>query len=177
MPLRLFPEEDGRDAVEEALAVVRRELAELLPEAEVDHIGATSVPGSLTKGDLDVLVSVPAERLRGAAETLSERYSINQPEAWSESFASFDREPVGPVAVGVQLVAAGSGDERVFLAWRELLRRDPELLRRYDELKRAHADEDRDRYIAAKGEFIESHVGGLEDGRSGGGAAATEGRP
>ena len=47
-----------RDAVAAAFAVHRQQLEELLPGAEVQHIGSTAVPGSLTKGDLDINMSV-----------------------------------------------------------------------------------------------------------------------
>jgi uncharacterized protein len=42
----------------------------MVPEAEIEHIGATSVPGALTKGDVDLLVSVPAERFGAAVAAL-----------------------------------------------------------------------------------------------------------
>jgi GrpB-like predicted nucleotidyltransferase (UPF0157 family) len=157
--MRLRPEAATRAEVAELFARRREELEELLPGAQVRHIGATSVPGSLTKGDLDVLVSVPAEELGTAADVLGTRFAINQPEVWSESYASFEERPAGPIAFGVQLVASGSADESMFIGWRDRLIADPDLLRRYNELKHAAAEGDREDYIAAKGRFIEAHFG------------------
>jgi GrpB-like predicted nucleotidyltransferase (UPF0157 family) len=162
--MRLRPEQSTRDEIERLFASRRGEIIELIPEAEVEHIGATSVPGSLTKGDLDLLVSVAGERFVMAAATLKSRFAVNQPEIWSDTYASFEEKPAGPIAVGVQLVATGSLAEEVFIRWRDLLTADPHLLRRYNELKQAHADGDHDHYIAEKGRFIESQ--GLSFDRS-----------
>jgi GrpB-like predicted nucleotidyltransferase (UPF0157 family) len=157
--MELRPEAATRAEVAELFAARREELEALVPGAEVRHIGATSVPGSLTKGDLDILLSVPVERLGAVVEVLETRLAINQPEIWSATFASFEERPAGPIAVGVQLVASGSPDEAMFIRWRDLLIADPDLLRRYNELKQGAAGGDRDHYIAAKGRFIESHDG------------------
>jgi GrpB-like predicted nucleotidyltransferase (UPF0157 family) len=157
--MKLRPEESTRDQVGRRFASLRDELGALIPGSEIQHIGATSVPGSLTKGDLDVLVSVPSEHFSSASAKLKSRFAINQPEVWSDSYASFEEKPAGPIAVGVQLVARGSQDEAIFIGWRDLLIADPDLLRRYNELKRRKAGRDRDHYIAAKGRFIEAHIG------------------
>lgn len=47
-------EERIRGAVKRALARHRRRLQRLLPLADIVHVGSTAVPGSLTKGDLDL---------------------------------------------------------------------------------------------------------------------------
>jgi GrpB-like predicted nucleotidyltransferase (UPF0157 family) len=155
--MRLRPEEETRAEVEGLFAARRAEIERSIPGAEVRHIGATAIPGSLTKGDLDLLVSVPAAEFATAAKALKGRYAINQPEVWSETFASFEERPSGPIAVGVQLAAAGSADEEMFIRWRDLLRADPDLRRRYDEVKLAAVDDGVDGYRAAKARFIESH--------------------
>jgi GrpB-like predicted nucleotidyltransferase (UPF0157 family) len=152
-----LPEESFRAAVAEAFEEHRRAIVDLLPSAAVEHIGATAVPGALTKGDLDLLVSVPGEEFAAAVEALQGRYAIHQPENWGPTFASFKQEPAGDVPVGVQLVVAGSADERSFLDWRDRLRGDPELRAEYDAMKRAEAGSDPDAYWAVKNDFIRLH--------------------
>lgn len=58
--LKLAPDpEVARGAAETLFRMVASELAAVLPSsAEVLHIGATAVPGCLTKGDLDIAVRV-----------------------------------------------------------------------------------------------------------------------
>lgn len=38
-----------------------------LPDAMVEHVGSTAVPGSITKGDVDLQVRIPAVRFAAAA--------------------------------------------------------------------------------------------------------------
>jgi len=51
-----------------------REIRVLVPSATVEHVGATAVPGLLTKGDLDLLVRVPPGEVDAAIEALQLRY-------------------------------------------------------------------------------------------------------
>ena len=46
--------------VQHVVAKLNASLRPLLPTAEIEHIGATAIPGALTKGDLDVMVRVAA---------------------------------------------------------------------------------------------------------------------
>jgi len=144
--------------VQAAYAAERGEVVRLLPAAEVEHIGATAVPGSLTKGDLDLLVRVPAADFAPAAELLGSRYEIHQPENWTAGLASFKRVPEGEIPVGVQLVAIDGEFDRLALGWRERLRSSPALLRRYNEVKRAHRGSTTAAYRAAKARLIEAEM-------------------
>ena len=126
----------------------------MLPGARIEHVGATAVPGSLTKGDLDICVIVAGEEFKRASRVLGERFEIHQPENWSATLASFIAPPEDRIDVGVQLVTAGSADERHFVGWRDRLRADPEARARYDELKRRHQADDIDAYRAAKERLI-----------------------
>ncbi len=157
--MEFHPEEQGREAVARAFAGHRRAIEALLPTATIRHIGSTAVPGALTKGDLDLLVSVPAAQFEAAVGAVRARYAVNQPENWTATFASFREDPVGEVPVGVQVVVAGSDDERLFLEWPERLAADADLLAEYNALKLGRRGADPDDYIAAKGEFIETRLG------------------
>lgn len=135
------------------------QLAQLLPDSEVEHIGATAVPGALTKGDVDLLVRVPPERFEGAVQVLRSYCAPHYPEDWTPTLASFKEQPEVELPVGIQLVIADSADDRLFVRWRELLRKDPDLLARYNEFKSAHAGENYAEYTKAKGQFIEQVLG------------------
>jgi GrpB-like predicted nucleotidyltransferase (UPF0157 family) len=56
--IRIRPADDIQQAARAAYAEHRARIAEVLPNAEIEHVGATSVPGALTKGDVDLLVRV-----------------------------------------------------------------------------------------------------------------------
>lgn len=162
--VEFLPEELNRERVAPAFAEHRQAIQELISYAEVEHVGATSVPGALTKGDLDLLVSVPDEQFKRAATALQERYSIHQPENWTATFASFKEVPEGEIPVGVQLVVRGSHDEYLFIKWRKRLTAEPELLAEYNALKRDLSGADPDTYVTAKAQFIEAHMGSPSKG-------------
>jgi ribosomal protein S18 acetylase RimI-like enzyme/GrpB-like predicted nucleotidyltransferase (UPF0157 family) len=150
------PESKLRPQVTAAIERQTALLGRLVPGADLEHIGATAVPGSLTKGDLDLMVRVPAERFEEALAALESCFERNHPDEWTPSLASFNERPEVELPVGVQLVVAGSIADRAFAEWRDRLRADPELLGRYNELKTRHAGDEYEPYTQAKGELIEA---------------------
>jgi GrpB-like predicted nucleotidyltransferase (UPF0157 family) len=146
-----------------------REIRSIVPTAEVEHVGATAIPGSLTKGDVDVLVRVPDDAFTGAAEALRRRYEVDQPANWTDTFASFADEQEGDVPVGVQLVVADSRVDTAFVSLRRVLRSSPDLVERSNELKLHHQGGDADTYALAKQRFLEGLLCELDPARFGSG--------
>jgi uncharacterized protein len=109
--IRIQPEAEIRAAARAAFESHRDQVRKLLPDAEVEHVGATSVPGALTKGDLDLLVRVEPGRFEPAVAAMRGAYAIHQPENWTQTFASFVDPEAGEVPVGVQLAVAGSAED------------------------------------------------------------------
>ena len=132
----------------------KRKIIEAIPSAEVEHIGATSVPNAMTKGDLDLLVSVEEEQFVSAVEQLKNLYEIHQPENWTNCFASFKDENNFVIPVGIQVVITGSQVD-YFAQLRDLLIEQPELLIQINKLKSSFEGKDTESYIKAKGEFYE----------------------
>ena len=64
-------------------------ILDLIPSAKIEHIGSTAIPGSITKGDLDINVRIQEKNFNHAINVLKKLYEINQPENWTENFASF----------------------------------------------------------------------------------------
>jgi GrpB-like predicted nucleotidyltransferase (UPF0157 family) len=104
-------------------------------------------------------VAVSPDRFEAAKETLAKRYAAYYPEDWEPTRASFAEVPELGLPVGVQLVVAGTEDERVFLAWRDRLREDAKLLKDYNEFKAGRAGDDYEAYTEAKAGFIEARLG------------------
>ncbi|MDL5030798.1 GrpB family protein [Pelomonas sp. APW6] len=133
-------------------------LRALLPQARVEHVGASSIPGASSKGDLDIAVIVPPEAHAQAVARLGEAgFQIKTdtlrtpalcmllaPGDWSEGHD-----------LALQVIASGSAFED-FLVFRDALRADPALVAAYDEVKRRHAGAGEDAYRTAKARFIES---------------------
>jgi GrpB-like predicted nucleotidyltransferase (UPF0157 family) len=133
----------------------REQVLRLLPDAEVEHVGATSVPGALTKGDLDVLVRVHASEFARAVAVLRNAYAIHQPHNWTPTLASFHDPASSAPPVGVQLVVARSASDALFGPFRDALIADPALLAEYNELKLRLDGESYERYTTTKGAFVE----------------------
>ncbi|MEP6654838.1 MAG: GrpB family protein [Myxococcales bacterium] len=153
-PVHFIREVEIRPQVVETFEELRKTLAGALPDARIEHVGATAVPGALTKGDLDVCIQVERGAFSSADQFLAALFNRNTESGRTASFSSFT-DDAREVPVGVQLVLAGSRED-VFIRWRELLRRSPELLAAYNALKsnwhgRSHAE-----YRAEKGRFIEA---------------------
>jgi GrpB-like predicted nucleotidyltransferase (UPF0157 family) len=153
--IRISPESELRQAVNAAFARHRAHVLELVPDAEVVHVGSTSIPGALTKGGLDLLMRVGADRFDKAAVLLRGPYRIHQPENWTPTLASFAADAAEAPPVGVQGVVAASADDAVFEPFRDALIRDPALLAEYNALKRSLDGEDYERYTDVKAAFVE----------------------
>ena len=140
--------------------VMHRSLAEILPPtADVRHIGATAIPGCLTKGDLDIVIRVPAADFSSADAALAARFARNEGSIRTPTFSAFEDLSRDP-HVGLQLAAIDSRDD-VFHLFVEALRGSLPLVNEYNGLKRRHDGADMGLYRAAKDAFVERVLGEL----------------
>jgi GrpB-like predicted nucleotidyltransferase (UPF0157 family) len=102
----------------------------------IHHIGSTAVPGLSAKPIIDVIAGVrDLDEARAGfprLEALGYAYRVHRPEAHSLHRAGYH----------LHLTEPDSDIWRERLAFRDALRRDPELRREYEEWKRAHAGPD-----------------------------------
>jgi len=126
----------------------------LLPTASVEHVGSSSVPGVISKGDLDILVGVEAHELEASVRVLltlgfqEKKNTLRTSELCMLESTSED--------VAFQVVAIGSEFE-CFLGFRDRLRAFPDLVIQYNELKKSCEGLSHDEYREKKSSFIE-HV-------------------
>ncbi len=105
---------------------------ELLPKARVEHIGSSSIPNAISKGDLDILVCVNKAELESAAQALT-LLNFREKENTLRTdelcmLESLDDD------VAFQVVAKGAEFE-LFISFRDKLRSNPSLVSSYNELK------------------------------------------
>jgi GrpB-like predicted nucleotidyltransferase (UPF0157 family) len=132
--MRFTTSDDLAPVLEVHLPRISTQLAALVPSGEFHHIGATAIPGSITKGDVDVLRRVEALDFLPAVQSLRSHFAINQPENWTSEFASFADERSFPFPLGVQLVVkASEWDFFIFLV--EYFISNPEYLAEYNRIK------------------------------------------
>lgn len=143
-----------KNKVKRMLREQRKIIHNELPLARVIHVGATSIEGLKTKGDLDVNVRVKKKDFTNSSAILSVLYKINQPNNWTKTFASFKDDTNLPLPFGVQLTAIG-GNEDNFVLVRDLLRRHKALRLELNSLKDRYDGKSMVAYRRAKGLFIE----------------------
>lgn len=139
---------------------VSRKIGAVLPSAEIYHVGATAVPGSLTKGDLDVLVRVSRGDFQEADRALAEMYRRNVGSIRTDTFSAFMDESTSP-ELGVQLVVGGS-ELDTFVQWVRRLESDSALRAAYDALKARYHSKPMSEYRDAKSAFIARHMSASE---------------
>ena len=91
--------EYARAAAERLFAAVQQQLVAVLPKTcELLHIGATSVPGCLTKGDLDIVVRVERKDFQATEAALAARYARNSGSVRTNEFAAFEDDASTPIS-------------------------------------------------------------------------------
>ncbi len=132
----------------------RVKLIKLMPYSDIQQVGSTAIPNSITKGDLDIVVRVPVDKFTSATEVLKSSYKINQPENWSKIFASFKDEDNLGIDFGVQLVIKDSRSDD-FIKLRDVLRNNPQLVEDYNAMKLKYEGKNMDDYRKEKADFFQ----------------------
>ena len=153
-PVTLLDVADVSPAAIAVVAALDADVAPLPGGAQIHHIGATALPSGHTKGDVDVNVRVDEAGFAAVVDILSARFAVAQPENWTPTFASFSAGGYA-LPLGIQVTAIGSPDD-FLLTLRDRMRADPELLRRYDELKVVSAAGGAQAYWEAKDRFLQA---------------------
>jgi GrpB-like predicted nucleotidyltransferase (UPF0157 family) len=149
-----FEASEYQDKVNILFEKVRSLLLKELPGLRIEHIGASSVPGAVSKGDLDVLVGVAQYdfyNIRLALEKLGFQEKLNT--LRTENLCMLFTEEFNH-DVAIQLIVNGSEFEN-FITFRELLRSNKTILDKYNEIKRGASILGEDEYRALKSKWVE----------------------
>ncbi len=112
------------------------------------------MPFGHTKGDVDVNIRVEERTFEYAVSLLREHYEVAQFANWTPTYASFSSDRY-ELPLGIQVTVSGSADD-FLLDLRDRMRSEPELLRRYDEIKLGAATRGPDAYWEAKNDFLKN---------------------
>ena len=153
-PLRY--NEEIKEQIQSTFRWLESSIKVLLPDATIEHVGSSAIPGALTRGDVDVMVQVEASQFASARSALDSRFSYNPEMPPEDEFVSYSGEYQG-MDFGIQLVS-GNDDKFGFLRWREALKTNPDLLAKYNRAKQSRADSDMEAYRAAKSALILSFL-------------------
>lgn len=153
--MKFYPAEQYQVACNELFVRYEREIKKLIPNARVEHVGASSIPSAVSKGDLDIFVGIESIELECTVEQLTtlgfneKLDTLRTPELCMLESTSGDD-------VALQVVANGSEFE-CFLTFRDKLRAGPALVEQYNALKMSCEGWSQEEYREKKADFIE-HV-------------------
>ena len=152
--MRFLDPHQYQPEVSQLFEEIANEVCRLLPNARVEHIGASAIPGAISKGDLDVFVGVDEEELDRAVEFLERNdYRVKPDTLRNKSLCMLETWSY-EVPVALQVVANGSQYE-MFLTFRDAVKRSECLLEEYNQMKHLCEGMGEDSYRIRKSEFIE----------------------
>ncbi|MGC5165414.1 GrpB family protein [Luteimicrobium sp. DT211] len=138
MPITVVPYSDEWPAAFGRVAAALRSALAGVVDADVEHVGSTSVPGLAAKPVLDVDVIVAPDDVRAAVRAVESVGYVHRGDlgvTGREAFHAPDDDPVRHVYVCVR----GTLNVRNHLAVRDVLRRRPDLRDEYGAVKLALA--------------------------------------
>jgi GrpB-like predicted nucleotidyltransferase (UPF0157 family) len=128
-------------------------LSAILPAARFEHVGASAVPGALSKGDLDICVLMARESFHEALGVLGEAGFTLRSRPDRAAPRHILAAPLGEMPLMVHLVEEGRTTDPL-IAFRDALRADPALVERYNAVRLEAAARGATAYRAAKAGFI-----------------------
>lgn len=141
-----------RRQIESVFSLQKANLRSFLPYADIRHVGSTAIPGTLTKGDLDIQVRVEEKEFPQARKILLALYDRNDGNPETEHFISF-KDDRNTVPLGIQLTVK---DTEFDIFWKitEVLKENDVLRRGYNELKQKFEGATMEEYRRAKADFF-----------------------
>jgi GrpB-like predicted nucleotidyltransferase (UPF0157 family) len=162
-PIRLAPPDPGWPARFELERAALEEAIGKWVRGGVHHVGSTAVPGLEAKPIIDILAGIrDLETGRACFEPLARLDYLYAPYL-PEAMHWFCKPDPARRTHHLHLVPVGSQRYHDELAFRDLLRADPQLADRYAALKRELAERhgnDREAYTEAKSAFVRDALNG-----------------
>ena len=151
----IHPPSDYQPLAQKVFDEVRTVLRPLLPTARIEHVGSSSVPGAISKGDLDICVSVSAIDFEATLEKLQTLgYTVKGDTLRTEQLCMLEA-PRKDISLAIQLIEKDSEFE-FFHKFRDALLANPKLVDRYNELKLKFSFDGPQTYRDEKAKFIRS---------------------
>lgn len=131
-------------------------LVKILPGEDIQHVGATSIPGSLTKGDIDIQIRVDERSFAKTRKILQKYFKLDPENPLTIDYACF-KDNKSKMSIGIQLTVKNSKYDD-FYKIRDLLINDKKLLKKYNEIKKKYQGKFMTEYREEKEKFFEKIV-------------------
>lgn len=153
--MKFYSADEYQKSCEKLFFWYKSQIETLVPSAVVEHIGASSIPMAVSKGDLDIFVGVADAELESTVVVLTKLGFQEKVDTLRTSELCM-LESTSDNDVALQVVAKGSEFE-CFLEFRDKLRANTLLVQQYNELKMACEGLSQEAYRKRKSAFVE-HV-------------------
>ena len=151
--ITLYDPEHYQPKVRAQFHKIERQLQPYLPHCSIEHIGASAIPGALSKGDLDICVVTQKGQMPTTIDTL---LSLGY-EKKTDTLQTHQLCMMVPLEnnldIALQVIEKGSEFE-FFLHFRDALIANQQWVRAYNRIKQEAADLPADEYRARKSRFI-----------------------
>ena len=135
---------------------LEKNITDLLPLARIEHVGASSVEGCISKGDLDILVAVDKNQFEDSLNQIKSLGFYEKKETLrTNELCMLVTNMYEGEDVAIQLIVNDSNFEN-FIRFRDILRSDEKVLSQYNELKISSISLDQEEYRNRKNKFISS---------------------
>lgn len=138
--------------VEDTFNTQKERIKKNIPDADIEHVGSSAIPNSLTKGDLDIQVRVSSRLFPCAVEKLAELYDLNKGSIKTSEFRAFKDDTTSP-PLGIQLTVVDSEFD-FFWKFRDVLLQNDKYRFHYDNLKKKYEGKPMNDYRVAKNDFF-----------------------
>lgn len=145
--------------IEPVFNELKEKLQGYLPEARIEHIGASSLRGAVSKGDLDIFIGVDRNSFSEAIDCLIQNGFKEKEDTFRCDELRMLVLSDQSIDIAVQVVVKASEFEK-FITFRDILSSNNSLLERYNKLKRDSSGLEESVYRARKSEFIEGVLNG-----------------
>ncbi|MFG1483481.1 GrpB family protein [Halobacteriovorax sp. HFRX-2_2] len=152
--MKFYEAQDYQDKVNEIFKDLESELSQHLVNVRIIHIGASSIPGAVSKGDLDVFVGVDKKDFESSLVTIKnlgyveKEGTLRTPQLCMMVTDKYNYD------VALQVVVNGSEFE-YFIKFRDFMITRPDLVEELNALKRSCSDLNPDDYRAKKSNWVQ----------------------
>ena len=102
-------------------------ISAILPDARIEHVGASAIPGAYSRGGVDICVAAPRDTFDEALGVLCEAGYLQRSQDDGEHRHAAFAAGHGDVPLTLRLIESGSAHESL-MRLRDALRADPTLL-------------------------------------------------
>jgi GrpB-like predicted nucleotidyltransferase (UPF0157 family) len=148
-----YSAEKYQQSCNELFSRYKIDIQKIIPNARVEHVGSSSIPDAISKGDLDIFVGVETSQLAFSVDLLLAEMEFQEKTDTLRTPELCMLESTTGDNVALQVVANGSEFE-FFLTFRDKLKENTKLVHQYNELKQSCEGLSQDEYRQKKSEFI-----------------------